>query len=86
VGINGSAGIDQRLVVSVAHVVGGGILNKPKVIIAGQTLIATVGPIARYWLMPGLQSMVRRVITETIPRNSICRTHGRLLLLHLSWR
>jgi hypothetical protein len=29
VGINGSAGIDQRLVVSVAHVVGGGILNKP---------------------------------------------------------
>jgi hypothetical protein len=44
VGVNGGAGIylGQGLVLSVAHVVGGGILNKPKVIIAGQTLIATV--------------------------------------------
>jgi hypothetical protein len=44
VGVNGGAGIylGKGLVLSVAHVVGGGILNKPKVIIAGQTLIATV--------------------------------------------
>jgi hypothetical protein len=44
VGVNGGAGIylGKGLVLSVAHVVGGGIFNKPKVIIAGQTLIATV--------------------------------------------
>ena len=44
VGVNGGAGIylGKGLVLSVAHVVGGGILNKPKVIIAGQTLTATV--------------------------------------------
>jgi hypothetical protein len=44
IGVNGGAGIylGKGLVLSVAHVVGGGILNKPKVIIAGQTLIATV--------------------------------------------
>jgi hypothetical protein len=44
VGVNGGAGIylGKGLILSVAHVVGGGILNKPKVIIAGQTLIATV--------------------------------------------
>jgi hypothetical protein len=44
VGVNGGAGIylGKGLVLSVAHVVGGGILNRPKVIIAGQTLIATV--------------------------------------------
>ncbi len=44
VGVNGAAGIylGKGLVLSVAHVIGGGILNKPKVIIAGQTLIATV--------------------------------------------
>jgi hypothetical protein len=44
VGVNGGAGIylGKGLVLSVAHVVGGGILNKPKVIIVGQTLIATV--------------------------------------------
>src|SRR6266550_5974751 len=44
VGVNGGAGIylGKGLVLSVAHVVGGGILNKPKVIIAGRTLIATV--------------------------------------------
>jgi hypothetical protein len=44
VGVNGGAGIylGKNLVLSVEHVVGGGILNKPKVIIAGQTLIATV--------------------------------------------
>src|SRR5260370_35501920 len=44
VGVNGGAGIylGKGLVLSVAHVVGGGILNKPKVIIAGQTLVATV--------------------------------------------
>jgi hypothetical protein len=44
VGVNGGAGIylGKGLVLSVAHVVGGGILNQPKVIIAGQTLTATV--------------------------------------------
>jgi hypothetical protein len=44
VGVNDGAGIylGKGLVLSVAHIVGGGILNKPKVIIAGQTLIATV--------------------------------------------
>jgi hypothetical protein len=44
VGVNGGAGIylGKGLVLSVAHVVGGGILNKPKVMIAGQTLIAMV--------------------------------------------
>jgi Trypsin-like peptidase domain len=44
VGVNGGAGIylGKGLVLSVAHVVGGGIINKPKVIIAGQNLIATV--------------------------------------------
>jgi hypothetical protein len=44
VGVNGGAGVylGQGLVLSVAHVVGGGIVNKPKVIVAGQTLIATV--------------------------------------------
>jgi hypothetical protein len=44
VGVNGGAGIylGKGLVLSVAHVVGGGILNKPKVMIASQTLTATV--------------------------------------------
>src|SRR6266851_3263710 len=44
VGVNGGSGIylGEGLVLSVAHVVGGGIFNKPKVIIVGQTLIATV--------------------------------------------
>ena len=44
VGVNGGAGIylGNNLVLSVAHVVGGGILNRPKVLIAGQTLIASV--------------------------------------------
>ena len=44
VGVNGGAGIylGKGLVLSVAHVVGGGILNKTKVNIAGQTLVATV--------------------------------------------
>jgi hypothetical protein len=44
VGVNGGAGIylGKNLVLSVAHVVGGGILNRPKVTIAGQILIATV--------------------------------------------
>jgi trypsin-like peptidase len=44
VGVNGGAGIylGLGLVLSVAHVVGGGILNKPKVTIAGRSLIATV--------------------------------------------
>jgi hypothetical protein len=44
VGINGGAGVylGNGLVLSVAHVVGGGIVDKPKIIIAGQTLIATV--------------------------------------------
>ncbi len=44
VGFNSGAGIHlgKDLILSVAHVVGGRILKKPKVIIAGQTLIATV--------------------------------------------
>jgi hypothetical protein len=44
VGVNGAAGVylGNGLVLSVAHVVGGGILNKPKVVIANRTLIATV--------------------------------------------
>jgi hypothetical protein len=44
VGVNGGAGIylGNGLVLSVAHVVGGGIVNKPTVTIAGQTRIATV--------------------------------------------
>jgi hypothetical protein len=44
VGVNGGAGIylGKGLVLSVAHVVGGGIANKPDVTIAGQKLSATV--------------------------------------------
>jgi hypothetical protein len=44
VGVNGGAGIylGNGLVLSVAHVVGGGIVDKPTVFIAGQKLIATV--------------------------------------------
>ena len=44
IGVNGGAGVylGKGLVLSVAHVVGGGIVDKPKVIIAGQTLTATV--------------------------------------------
>lgn len=44
VGVNGGAGIylGNGLVLSVAHVVGGGIINKPTVTIAGQKLLATV--------------------------------------------
>ena len=44
VGVNGGAGVylGKGLVLSVAHVVGGGIVNKPKVLIAGQSLTATV--------------------------------------------
>src|SRR3979411_1122818 len=44
VGVNGGAGIylGKGLVLSVGHVVGGGILKKTKVMIASQTLIATV--------------------------------------------
>jgi hypothetical protein len=44
VGVNGGAGIylGKGLVLSVAHVVGGGILNKPTVTVAGRTLKATV--------------------------------------------
>jgi Trypsin-like peptidase domain len=44
VGVNGGAGVylGNGLVLSVAHVVGGGIIDKPKVIIGGQTLTATV--------------------------------------------
>jgi hypothetical protein len=44
VGVNGGAGIylGKGLVLSVAHVVGGGIVNKPKVSIAGQDRTATV--------------------------------------------
>jgi hypothetical protein len=44
VGVNGGAGIylGKGLVLSVAHVVGGGIVNKPKVSIAGQNRTATV--------------------------------------------
>jgi hypothetical protein len=44
VGVNGGAGVylGNGLVLSVAHVVGGGIVNKPKVTIAGHTLLASV--------------------------------------------
>src|SRR3984893_15013437 len=44
VGVNGGEGIylGNGLVLSVAHVVGGGILSKPTVTIAGQKLLATV--------------------------------------------
>src|ERR1700761_6172220 len=44
VGVNGGAGIylGNGLILSVAHVVGGGILNKPTVSVAGQKLVATV--------------------------------------------
>jgi S1-C subfamily serine protease len=44
VAINGSAGIyiGKGLVLTAAHVVGGGIANKPKITIAGQELPATV--------------------------------------------
>ena len=44
VGVNGGAGIylGKGLVLSVAHVVGGGIVNRPKVSIAGQNRVATV--------------------------------------------
>jgi Trypsin-like peptidase domain len=44
VGVNGGAGIylGNGLVLSVAHVVGGGIISKPTVTIAGQKLLATV--------------------------------------------
>ena len=44
VGVNGAAGVylGNGLVLSVAHVVGGGILNKPMIAIAGQNRIATV--------------------------------------------
>ncbi len=44
VSVNGGAGIylGNGLVLSVAHVVGGGIVNKPTVIIAGQERTATV--------------------------------------------
>ena len=42
--VNGGAGIylGNGLILSVAHVVGGGIVDKPKVIIANQQLLATV--------------------------------------------
>jgi Trypsin-like peptidase domain len=44
VGVNGAAGIylGKGLILSVAHVVGGGIVDKPTVTIAGQKRIATV--------------------------------------------
>jgi hypothetical protein len=44
VSVNGGAGVylGNGLILSVAHVVGGGIVDKPKVTIAGQTLVATV--------------------------------------------
>jgi Trypsin-like peptidase domain len=44
VGVNGGAGVylGNGLILSVAHVVGGGIVNKPKVTIAGRNLPATV--------------------------------------------
>ena len=44
VGVNGGAGVylGNGLILSVAHVVGGGILQKPKVMIANRSLIATV--------------------------------------------
>ena len=39
VGVNGGAGIylGNGLILSVAHVVGGGIVDKPTVVVAGQT-------------------------------------------------
>src|SRR5579859_5032826 len=42
--VNGGAGIylGNGLILSVAHVVGGGIVDKPKVTIANRNLIATV--------------------------------------------
>jgi hypothetical protein len=42
--VNGGAGIylGNGLILSVAHVVGGGIVNKPKVTIAGRNLVATL--------------------------------------------
>jgi trypsin-like peptidase len=44
VGVNGGAGIylGNGLILSVAHVVGGGIVDKPRVSIAGHELMATV--------------------------------------------
>src|ERR1700744_741124 len=44
VGVNGAAGIylGNGLVLSVAHVGGGGILNRPTITVAGQKRIATV--------------------------------------------
>jgi hypothetical protein len=44
VAVNGGAGVylGNGHVLSVAHVVGGGLVNKPKVTIAGRTLTATV--------------------------------------------
>jgi hypothetical protein len=44
VGVNGGAGIylGNGLALSVAHVVGGGIVDKPTVIVAGQRILATV--------------------------------------------
>jgi len=44
VGVNGGAGVylGNGLILSVAHVVGGGIVDKPKVTIAHRNLIATV--------------------------------------------
>jgi hypothetical protein len=44
VGVNGGAGVylGNGLILSVAHVVGGGIVNKPKVAIADRNLPATV--------------------------------------------
>jgi hypothetical protein len=44
VGVNGGAGVylGSGLVLSVAHVVGGGIINRPSISIAGQKLTATV--------------------------------------------
>ena len=44
VGVNGAAGVylGNGLVLSVAHVVGSGILNKPTVTVSGKTLFATI--------------------------------------------
>jgi hypothetical protein len=44
VAVNGQAGIylGKGLILSVAHVVGEALLNRPKVVIAGQTITATV--------------------------------------------
>jgi hypothetical protein len=44
VGVNGGAGIylGNGLILSVAHVVGGGIVDKPTVVVAGQRIVATV--------------------------------------------